>query len=425
MTVQEAKEALKENYVKAGLVLENETLDTLFFNHGEEGRLKISKKDIEDYKDYINSKKKYNNKPDECSILNKEYREQIVNDLNFKARFFRRRKPIEFGDSTGKETYLEISPASDDFLNFFRFQEQYLQLCLPRLAWTGNVGEDGEDDDYEELFENLYRPNTIKVFNLKEKNIDSAISKSSDLIDRCLFSASSLREIPMELIDQWPIRKKDEKNSKNFHFGEKVNGTALPIPKLKLNATLIKFHKQATSTDIPSLKYLAFYQILEYFYLTVADENLYNNLSRRINDLKFTTDSTNLDKIIKDVSNHKRVNDETEMLKNVLKKYIQEDELIEFIKEFEAHLDKRVYTSKREVFGTSISATALNTGHVYGNIAKTIKAIRNALVHSSDRHERNDRYIPYSKEGTKLIEDEIPLIKFLAEKAIIANASIT
>ena len=212
MTVQEAKEALKENYIKAGLVLENETLDTLFFNHGEEGRLKISKKDIEDYKDYINSKKKYNNKPDECSILNKEYREQIVNDLNFKARFFRRRKPIEFGDSTGKETYLEISPASDDFLNFFRFQEQYLQLCLPRLAWTGNVGEDGEDDEYEELFENLYRPNTIKVFNIKEKNIDSAISKSSDLIDRCLFSASSLREIPMELIDQWPIRKKDEKN---------------------------------------------------------------------------------------------------------------------------------------------------------------------------------------------------------------------
>lgn len=422
MTIQEAKETLKQNYINAGLNLDNETLDTLFFSYGDEGRIKISKEDIEAFKDYSNSKKKYSNKPEECSIINKDYREHIVNDLNFRSRFLRR-KNFQFGDSKGTETYLEISPASDDFLNFFRFHEQYLKLCLPRLSWSGEVIEGDKEDEYEELFENLYRPTTIKIFNLKAKNIDTAISNSTDLIDRCLFSISSLREIPMELIDQWPVRNRDDKNSKNFHFGDKIEGNTLPIPKLSLNNTLIKFHKQATSTDIPSLKYLAFYQILEYFFLTVADENLYNNLSRRINDLKFTTDSSNLDRLIQDVTNHKRINDETEMLKNVLKKYVQEDDLMEFIVEFEKHLDKSIYTSKRIVFGTSISATALNSGHVFGNIAKTIKAIRNALVHSSDRHERNDRYIPYSKEGTQLIEDEIPLIKFLAEKVIIANAS--
>jgi hypothetical protein len=421
MKIQEAKDLLKENYIKAGLKLDNETLDTLYFSKGD-GRLKVSKKDIENYKNYLNSNKKYNTKASECSLLNKEYREQIVNDLSFKHRFFRR-KDFLFGESENDETYLEISTASDDYLNFFRFHDQYIKLCLPRFGWTGNVGEDGEDDRYEELYDNLYRPKTIKVFNLKGKNIDDSIIKSTDLIDRCLFSISSLKEIPMELIEQWPIRNKDEKNSSNFLFGEQVNDNNLPIPKLKLNSTLIKFHKQATSTDIPSLKYLAFYQVLEFHFLIVADEQLYYNLSRRINDLKFNTESNNLDKIIKDVTNHKRVNDETEMLKNVLKKYIQEDELIDFIKDFESHIGKNVYTSKREVFGVSISATALNTGHVYGNIAKTIKAIRNALVHSSDRHERNDRYIPYSKEGTKLIQDEIPLIKYLADKVIIANAS--
>ncbi|WP_405225613.1 hypothetical protein [Dokdonia sp. Asnod1-B02] len=421
MTIQNAKDLLKENYIKAGLKLDNETLDTLYFSK-EDGRLKVSKKDIENYKNYLNQNKKYNTKASECSVLDKEYREQIINDLSFKNRFFRR-KDFVFGDSENDETYLEISPASDDYLNFFRFQEQYLQLCLPRFNWSGSVGENGEDDKYEELYDNLYRPKTIKVHNIKAKNIEESINKSTDLIDRCLFSISSLKEIPMELIENWPIRNKDEKTSRNFFFEEQLTGNTLPIPKLKLNSTLIKFHKQATSTDIPSLKYLAFYQVLEFHFLVVADEQLYYNLSRRINDLKFNTESSNLDKIIKDVTTHKRVNDETEMLKNVLKKYIQEDELINFIKDFETHMGKSIYTSKREVFGISIASTALNTGHVYGNVAKTIKAIRNALVHSSDRHERNDRYIPYSKQGTKLIEDEMPLIKYLADKVIIANAS--
>ena len=186
---------------------------------------------------------------------------------------------------------------------------------------------------------------------------------------------------------------------------------------------MVRLHQQATSSDIPSLKYLSFYQILEFHFLSVADENLYNNLTRRINDLKFKTVPNQLDKLIQDVVNHKRENDETEMLKNVIRKFVDENDIIEFITEYEKFLEKKVYTAKRTIFGNEISATALNSGHVYGNVAKTIKAIRNALVHSSDRYERNDRYIPYSKEGTTLLELEIPLIKFLADKVIIATST--
>jgi predicted RNA-binding protein YlqC (UPF0109 family) len=285
------------------------------------------------------------------------------------------------------------------------------------------AGGEDNDEPYEELFSNLYRPVTIKVYNLKASTLESAIQNSTDLIDRCLFSISSLKEIPVELIDEWPIRRNGDKSSKDFEYGEQYKSNKLPIPKIKLNSVLIRFYQQATNTDIPSLKYLLFYQILEYFFLIVADEQLYNMLSIRINDLKFETTSTNLDKIIQDVTNHKRDNDETEMLKNVLKKFIQEDVLIDFINQYESFFSKKIYTIKREIFGIEISATVLNSGHVFGNISKTIKAIRNALVHSSDRYERNDRYVPYSKIGTQLIQDELPLIKFLAEKVIMASAT--
>jgi hypothetical protein len=214
-----------------------------------------------------------------------------------------------------------------------------------------------------------------------------------------------------------------QKTPKDFEFGISERNSNLPLPKVKLNSTLVRFYQQATSSDIPSLKYLAFYQILEYFYLSVADENLYNSLTRRINDLKFKTVPNQLDKLIQDVVTHKRENDETEMLKNVIKKYVDENDIIEFITVYEKFVEKKVYTAKRTIFGNEISAMTLSSGHVIGNIAKTIKVIRNALVHSSDRYERNDRYIPYSKEGTTLLELEIPLIKFLADKVIIATST--
>ena len=424
ITVQESKDVLKEGYLKAGLKLESESLDTLYFDY-EGGKIKIEKEDIKNYRKFYNLKLKYQTEPCECSIMNTNYREQIVSFLNLRNRIFRRhRKNIFiFGDKSTDEVYLEISSASDDFVNHFRFQEQYLEQCLPMFELCGDEDID-IDEQYEEMFGNLYRPVTIKAFNLNESSLETATTKSTDLIDRCLFSISSLKENPVELLEEWLTRKKGVNSSKDFVFGERIRGNTLPIPKIKLNPVLIRFHQQATSTDIPSLKYLAYYQILEYFFVKVADEQLYNSLSRRINDLKFKTSSSNLDKIINDVTNHKRDNDETEMMKNVMKKYINEDNLIEFIKTYETYLDKKIYTSKRVVFGTSIAATALNTGHIFGNISKTIKAIRNALVHSSDRYERNARYIPYSKIGTKLIQDELPLIKFLAEKLIISSEGL-
>lgn len=147
-------------------------------------------------------------------------------------------------------------------------------------------------------------------------------------------------------------------------------------------------------------------------------------MSRRINEPKFRTSSQNLDKLIQDVNSHKTENDETEMLKSVLTKYIDEDEddLIEFIKEYETLIGESLYTKKKVIFGNEINGTNLQSGHVFGTIAKHIKTVRNSLVHSSDRHERKDRFIPYSKSSMDTVKIQIPVLKFLAEKIIIATA---
>ena len=173
------------------------------------------------------------------------------------------------------------------------------------------------------------------------------------------------------------------------------------------------------STDDPVIQFLSFYQVLEYYFVSISEEQLYTKLSQRINDLKFSTSPRNLDRLIQDTLTHKRETDETEMLKNVLIRFVDEDEIIEFIKAYEEYLDDNLYTKKRTIFGEAVEIW-LNPGHVTGNLAKRIKIIRNALVHSSDRYERQQRYIPtYGSE--KMIRNEIPLLRFFAEKVIIGS----
>ena len=420
MTFEEAKHKLRDEYIKVGFTLTDEHDEELFFKYNEKD-FKIDKDEIVAFQTITNNKAEYETHPSECSIVSKNYREQIINYLHPRSRFMPPRyRQIFFGENNGTSIYIEISQASNTFINYFRFNEQYLEICLDGpLRWGARYRE---HESFALVGESLFHPMTIKVYNINESSIKLALSKSSDIIDSCIFTLSTLKELPIELVDAWPLRRKRTKSSKDFEFGETIKGSQLPIPKIRINPVLVHFHQQATSTDIPSLKYLAFYQILEYFYLSVSDENLYINLTRRINDLKFKTTPHHLDKIIQDVITHKRENDETEMLKNVIKKFVDEGEIIQFITDYEKFMSKKIYTAKRVVFGQEISPTNLTTGHVFGNIAKTIKAIRNALVHSSDRYERNDRYIPYSKEGTDLIETELPLIKFLADKVIIGSS---
>jgi hypothetical protein len=64
----------------------------------------------------------------------------------------------------------------------------------------------------------------------------------------------------------------------------------------------------------------------------------------------------------------------------------------------------------------------LEEGHVFGNIAKRIKVLRNALVHSSDRYDRNERFVPLTSAYEKIIRREIPLLRFLAERVVIATS---
>ena len=178
------------------------------------------------------------------------------------------------------------------------------------------------------------------------------------------------------------------------------------------------------SSRLPELRFLAFYQVMEYFFDAVSNERLCDKISGQIKDPKFHASTEQLVHMIRTVDSFSRENNETNKLKNVLQKFVDEKELIEFISSYERHLsdvgEGKVYSKIHNVFGKDITVR-LEEGQCISNLASHIKETRNALVHSSDGYEGNVRHVPFT-ETTKKILLDIPLMKFLAEKVIIASS---
>ncbi len=261
-------------------------------------------------------------------------------------------------------------------------------------------------------------PLTIAVWGLPDETLEGVLRSSERLFEACIFQLGYLRDRCFELVDEWPrrgIRKRD------FRPEVEEPGDPLRLMRVRFHSDTIRFYQRALATDDPFLQFLSFYQVLEYHFVRVSDEELYRKLTARLNDPAFRPAPARLDGLIRDAQSHDRLRmKDPDMLKGVLTRYVEHDALRRFVEDYEANLGAKLYTRKRLLYGVEILVQP-EEGHLHGNIATTITTIRNALVHSSDRYEREKRYVP-SPAAEKALQKEIPLMRFLAERVIIASA---
>lgn len=413
MDFNEAKEKLKQGYIDFGFEFVGENDARIMFK-SRKNIYFIPREDIESYADFEKHRSEFEIAPVECSICSKEYREQALIPLGPIAaripfQFYLEKGNIFFGKTSSETIYVEIGIPSDTFINYFRLERGLLNPYYSMF---------GPKPNQINIRECYSRGPTIRVHNLSESSIPKAVTRSSQIIGNCLFQFSYLKNRAIWLRGEWP--QKLTSNIRGFRLNKPYKSNFLPLSEVNFNSDAIRFYQFGMSTNIPELQFLAFYQVLEYFFISTSNERLYEKLSNKMKDPRFIISNSNLDNLAQIVMRHKQETDETEMLRNVMKKYLNEKDLIEFILAYEKHLNQKIYSKKHDVFGISVEIK-LEEGHVFGNLAKHIKEIRNALVHSTDRYERKKRHIPFSKT-TRRIELDILLMKFLAERVIIASA---
>lgn len=410
MNIEEAKTLFKEKYSVAELELVDEHQNELFYKTKWDQTYRVSADELSAYADFEARRSEFSASPVECSMCSKDYREQMISWESSLASQWYRDTPITFGDSASDTTYVEIGRASDDFKIYFRFADGFHEYSLERIRRNRRI-KSGT------FWDTLFSPWTVRVYNVGASDVQQAVIRTQSLIEGCAFNLSYLHGEVCSLDEQWP---RPQSIQRPFRFEERETSRNLPLPKGRLNTDIIRFYQRGMSTEDPVNQFLSFYQVLEYFFVSISDDELYRKLAAIVNDPAFSAKPRQLDRIIQETTNHKRESDEIEMLKLVLNRYADEAELIRFIESYEEYLGEKWYSKKRRLFGEENEVRTV-PGHIIGNVAKRVKMVRNALVHSADRYSRQEIFIP-TPDSEAMVKKEVPLVKYLAERVIIANS---
>jgi hypothetical protein len=329
-------------------------------------------------------------------------------------------KPMhKFSDAKGNE--VKLSTASEIFmLSYFESSkyEKYFPAVRRRIKRRCDLRKNRSTSGgslplkTEDILFNIQTATYTPKRKIKRENIAKI---GAERIKSSLFSLAYHKN------ESWEIS--EDLRSIAVHQPRLVKDDVdLEIPPANYDNNLVNYYKVAKSSTFPFQKFLSYYHVLEYFFLQVADENLFQEVKTNLNDPSFKATYKNVSKLVAIIQKSENTNDEKQMLKAVLNKYVQEDEYIEFIKSLDSGKDgKKIYSGTNVIFG-DFFPFKLESGHALSNASAILKHIRNSLVHSSDRYTREECHKPFS-ESEEVVCKYIPLVQYLAEKIIFATAN--
>ncbi len=346
---------------------------------------------------------------DSCSIVSPNVAEFLVHPHGRLSSFIiaetlHSKEQITFGENADEMTAI-LGKASNDFIGFFRFNVEFVEY-LTDLSPAHKITV----SDFSTFYE---RPLTIRIVN-KKGGDPLTVSNSISIADTCLFHIASVSHLSLKIANKWEFKG----DRIIYSQGGVEPPEKLDFPKSITNRELTNYYILALNGSSPEYQYLSFYHCMEYFFLKISDQDLYDKIRSYLISPSFNVSDANIDKIVFEVQSHRHEEDEKSMLSRVLKHFVNKNELKRFLENYENVFGEKIFTSKRDILGKELVIEPLNN-NLFDNLAQRIKHIRNEIVHSVDRRQR-------SKRRWMKIEDiaatELPLMRFLADQIIVATS---
>ncbi|KAB0668360.1 hypothetical protein F6V30_16360 [Oryzomonas sagensis] len=312
-----------------------------------------------------------------------------------------------FTDSSGNTVSISRSTA---MYSFAHFDSDEYPKYFERVVKRRITGRSRTSFPINALMTN---PFTATYTAKSRKKPSNLFEKSISKIKACLF------KLAVEQRDCLEIWKAKDQRCLPLHTDNTSDDFS--IPKAEYEDNVVSYYKVARSSPFPSQSFLDYFHVLEYHFLRVTEDKLHHQIRTMVYQTNFRANEDGLDRIIALVRSSDAINDETEMLRSVIQKFVPEHDFISYLKSVEDDCGHKIYTKKRKIFGEHLEISTAE-GHAISNAAKVLKHIRNAIVHSSDRYKREDCHIPLS-ESENVIEEFIPIIRYFAEKVIYGTAN--
>lgn len=318
------------------------------------------------------------------------------------------RDPLEyFTDSRGNSVLISRASQTYSLAHFdsTAYEKYFQSFVKPRLERSRLA---------RHTISILLRAPITAIYSATGRKIPTDIKKLAiERIQSCLVKMAIERHFCFEF---WTPRT----GKSVAHLGESVD-LDTDIPSVSYERDVVNYYLVARSSPFSSQSFLAYYHVLEYYFLKVSEDALHHQLSALINKTSFKSNTDGLDKVISLVRKQARQDDETEMLRKVLQRFVDENDFIQYVQDIESEHGEKIYSKRRTIFGEHLGIN-LTEGHALSNAGNLIKHVRNAIVHSSDRYNREECHIPLSPTE-ETIEEFIPLVRYFAEKIIFGTAA--
>lgn len=347
---------------------------------------------------------------------------------------------IEFPEET--ELMYELSPISDEFiahiLNYILepVNREYiynLQMTLHTGLWDTEKIDSLEEEiikDFKKYF------CTLKIKSKKGREYqDFKNLKNSYLFD---FMCNYGIPLTTQSLEQSRLFSKQKRGIRGISDDKNLK----VIPKVIYEPNLIIHFKRAMTTNDVSTKFLSLYHIIEYYFDSLFNKQIVDDVKNWLVDPKLSLDNDKtilrfVDKVkkIKGKSREDGQGNESEAFKLVLKEFVDIDKLIEKLSNTSKEQMNAIYKAEIEEnnaldFYKNNSVTFLSGDFkinfddetkAKNKIKNRIYAIRNSIVHNKDSHNFKT-YNPYDDE--KILRKEIPLIEAIATEIIINSSTL-
>lgn len=269
--------------------------------------------------------------------------------------------------------------------------------------------------------ERVFRPLTIRIEGLSISRHDQAVGLLERIANSTLFQIDLLTGMPLYLAleDESAIKPRRS-------YGGKQEIT-LTFPKYQYDTKPMSLYWYAsTATEMPLLQYLAYYQVIEYFFPVFADKATYDIVKRMFKDPAYHRNPDahigQLISALRPFLGRGGHGEERSALLETIRNCVTESEMRAFFNENQERLE--FFKSRSQVITPERISVDKEKADIVSETANRVYEIRCKIVHtkSTEVGGQKELILPFSAEAQRLGFD-IEIVQFLARKVLVATAT--
>lgn len=332
---------------------------------------------------------------------------------------------INRSDELNGITYT-LSPASDEYFLFLLYKvSKVASIRDLSPASVLMLHRELEDQSVLTLLRKAFpRLLTLTIKSRQNRSVDKLVEYAMAFLFELGYNLDAAFIAPKhfdDLLRTGRLRKQDRRAEPK---------DILP-PRRSYNQDLTHYYQLALATEVPSLEYLSYYHIIEYFGESIFVADLVERVRQTITEAGFSyrrdRDIKRLIKMVEELPrtrpNSTRDASRDELaLRMTLERYVKVPDLLTRLRNYDNTL-VGYYKNTSVPFVNKAIAVDLegsDFSQVLAHLARRIYRTRNAIVHSKEAAQ--SRYTPFKHDRD--LTKEIPLLRFVAELIILGTSNI-